>query len=142
MAGCILSDLLLVGYHWSVISCTRIGCHHLRARQGDETHNGQLSETALLKRVILHTAVLSAIVDVSSMRPRWWILLAVIVISYLAGYSPFGTVLHLTNQVWGSFRTSIGPTGPEDSLVAAVRNVTSDCDQVMGVQKLYHKQSL
>ena len=76
------------------------------------------------------------------MRPRWWLLLGVLVISYLAGYSPFGTLLHLTNQIWAQFRTSIGPAGPEDSLVAAVRNVTSDCDQVMYVQMLHHRRRL
>ena len=95
-----------------------------------------------MERVILHTAVLLAVVDVNIMRPRWWLLLAVFVILYLAGLSPVAALYYLTNQIWGIFRTSIGPTPPEDSLVAAVRNVTSDCDQVMDVRKLHHKHKL
>ncbi len=67
---------------------------------------------------------------------RNWILLGLLVTSHFAGYSPFGALFTLAGQAWGSLRSNVGPITPEDSLTAAIRNVTSDYDQVCSNGKL------
>ena len=73
------------------------------------------------------------------MRLRNWILLVLLVTSHFAGYSPFGAIFTLAGQAWGSLRSNVGPIEPEDSLTAAIRNVTSDYDQVCSNGKLLRK---
>ena len=63
------------------------------------------------------------------MRKYTWVLLILLVVSHLAGYSPFGPLFSFAGLAWGSLRSNVSPPVPVDSLTAAIRNVTSDYDQ-------------
>lgn len=75
------------------------------------------------------------------MRLRWWVLIILLVGSHFGGYSPFGALFSLTGQIWGTLRSNGAPTTPEDSLSAAIRNVTSDYDQLTDILKEFFKQT-
>jgi hypothetical protein len=63
------------------------------------------------------------------MRLTYWVLIVTLVGAHFAGYSPIGVVFDILGRCWGALRPASSAVA-DDSLGAAIRNVTSDFDQV------------
>lgn len=70
------------------------------------------------------------------MRLRYWVLIFALLGAHFTGYSPTGAAFDLCSHSWSAWRSSRTPAIPDDSLTAAIKNVTSDYDQVTRARKL------
>ncbi|KAK9905052.1 hypothetical protein WJX75_008675 [Coccomyxa subellipsoidea] len=75
------------------------------------------------------------------MRLRYWVLIAVLLSAHFAGYSPIGAAFDLCGQSWTAWRSSRVPAIADESLTAAIRNVTGDFDQLADIVKDFFKQT-
>ncbi|CAL8464561.1 g4096 [Coccomyxa elongata] len=74
------------------------------------------------------------------MRLRYWVLLLALLVAHFAGYSPIGAALDLCSHCWLAWRSSRVPAIADNSLNAAIRNVTGDFDQLADIVKDFFSQ--
>ncbi|EIE19167.1 hypothetical protein COCSUDRAFT_34372 [Coccomyxa subellipsoidea C-169] len=75
------------------------------------------------------------------MRLRYWALISALVGAHFAGYSPIGAAFDLCGQSWAAWRSSRVPAVVDESLTAAIRNVTGDFEQLADIVKDFFRQS-